>query len=193
MTEYPLATWQRCASEKIEHIFEKIEHIFDLEVDNRWNEISNIVSDMSASYDEVIVQTNSLENVSLSQLYYKKVLLWDYLAIKSIAALRSIDIEITKAMVLYTLISKQRDYGKNNISRFGSSGLLIRVHDKLARIQNILERSKNNIDTAMSLNSVKDESIVDTFVDVIGYSIIGLMWLSIDENSGLPEFMLPLV
>ena len=37
-----------------------------------------------------------------------------------------------------TLCSKQRDYGPNNIARFGQSGLLLRLHDKVARLENLL-------------------------------------------------------
>lgn len=183
---YPIATWQRSA-------FEKIEHLFSLDGSNKWNELDVIIDDMVATYDQVVFNTNSLQNVELVNLTYSGYVLWEYLSIKSIAALRSIGIELTKVKILDTLISKQKDYGKNNISRFGTSGLLIRVHDKLARLKNLMDKSNNNFNKAISINSVEDESIIDTFIDIIGYSVIGLMWLSLDQDSGLPEFMLPLV
>lgn len=183
---YPIATWQRCA-------FEKIEHLFSLDVSNKWNELDVIIDEMIITYDQVISNTNSLQNVELVNLTYSGYVLWEYLSIKSINALRSIGVEITKAKILDTLVSKQRDYGKDNISRFGTSGLLIRVHDKLARLKNLMNKSGNDFNRAISVNAVSDESIVDTFIDVIGYSVIGLMWLSIDEDSGVTEFMLPLV
>lgn len=74
-----------------------------------------------------------------------------------------------------TLIRKQRDYGRENIRRFGRQGLLVRMHDKVARLENLLdtERTPNN------------ESIDDTLLDIVGYSAIGIMW----ENR---TFMLPL-
>lgn len=61
---------------------------------------------------------------------------------------------------------KQRDYGHNNISRFGRQGLMVRLHDKVARLENLLSsgRRPNN------------ESIEDNIVDLIGYSCIGMMW-----------------
>jgi hypothetical protein len=183
---YPIATWQRSA-------FNKIEHLFNLELDSKWNELDAIINDMHIAYDEVLENTKSLENTSQEYLYYKNYVLWEYLSIKSIFALRSVGIEITKSKILETLISKQRDYGKENIARFGTAGLLIRVHDKLARLQNLMQRSQNNFNAAIGINSVKDESIVDTIIDVIGYSVIGLMWLCVDEESGVSEFMLPLV
>lgn len=183
---YPIATWQRSA-------FEKIEHLFNLDSDNKWNELDSIIVDMSQAYNDVIINTNSLQNVSSSNITYQNYILWEYLSIKSIAALRSVGIEITKVKVLDTLVCKQRDYGKDNISRFGTSGLLIRVHDKLARLKNLMEKSGNNFNKAIAMNSVSDESIIDTLIDIIGYSVIGLMWLSVDEDSGLPEFMLPLI
>jgi hypothetical protein len=66
-----------------------------------------------------------------------------------------------------TLLRKQHDYGHKNISRFGRIGLLIRTHDKIARLENLLngENGKPN-----------NESIEDTIMDIIGYSAIGIMW-----------------
>ena len=74
------------------------------------------------------------------------------------------------------LIRKQADYGHENISRFGRTGLMVRMHDKVARLEN-LQRG--------SVASPNNESIDDNLLDVIGYSIIGLMW----EDQ---TFMIPL-
>jgi len=67
------------------------------------------------------------------------------------------------------LVSKQRDYGTENISRFGRIGLMIRMHDKVARLENLAERRG-------SVGAPENESIDDNLMDVIGYSTIGLMW-----------------
>jgi hypothetical protein len=64
------------------------------------------------------------------------------------------------------LVRKQRDYGHHNIARFGRAGLLVRMHDKVARLENLL---KNDVDP-------ENESVVDNFIDVIGYASIGIMW-----------------
>lgn len=64
------------------------------------------------------------------------------------------------------LVRKQNDYGPENIRRFGRQGLMVRLHDKVARLENLTElgRTPNN------------ESIEDTFIDIIGYCAIGIMW-----------------
>lgn len=61
---------------------------------------------------------------------------------------------------------KQRDYGHKNISRFGRQGLMVRLHDKVARLENLLGSSRvpNN------------ESIEDNVLDLVGYACIGMMW-----------------
>lgn len=64
------------------------------------------------------------------------------------------------------LIRKQRDYGHDNISRFGRTGILIRLHDKVARLENLHRHAV----------APENESVVDNFVDLIGYSSIGIMW-----------------
>ena len=68
--------------------------------------------------------------------------------------------------VLATLIRKQRDYGHENIRRFGRQGLLVRMHDKIARLENLYSRS----------DKPRNESIADNLLDVVGYSAIGIMW-----------------
>jgi hypothetical protein len=68
--------------------------------------------------------------------------------------------------VVSTLVRKQTDYGHNNIARFGNNGLLVRVHDKIARLENLTSAG----------GSPQNESIFDNFLDLIGYSAIGMMW-----------------
>ena len=67
--------------------------------------------------------------------------------------------------VIDTVISKQRDYGKENILRFGQTGLTVRVHDKLARLEHL---------TATGA-APSHESRTDTVLDLVGYSVIGVL------------------
>lgn len=69
------------------------------------------------------------------------------------------------AHILATLCRKQNDYGHENIARFGRLGLLVRVHDKIARLHNLLAKG----------GVPQNESIEDTYVDIVGYSAIGMM------------------
>jgi len=85
------------------------------------------------------------------------------------------DFSFSLGRITKTLIRKQRDYGHENIRRFGRQGLCIRVHDKVARLENLTK-------TGAEPNN---ESIEDTLLDIIGYSAIGIMWES-------QVFLLPL-
>ena len=69
------------------------------------------------------------------------------------------------ATVIETVISKQRDYGKENITKFGQVGLLVRVHDKLARLEHLTKNGK----------TPKNESLADTVLDLVGYSVLGII------------------
>jgi hypothetical protein len=71
---------------------------------------------------------------------------------------------------------KQHDYGPENIARFGRTGLLVRMHDKIARLENLLASGR----------APENESINDNLFDVIGYSCVAMMW---EEGT----FLLPLV
>jgi|694.fasta_scaffold59244_6 hypothetical protein len=64
------------------------------------------------------------------------------------------------------IIRKQRDYGSDNILRFGRLGLLVRVHDKIARLENLTARG----------TEPSNESISDNYMDVIGYCTVAMMF-----------------
>lgn len=68
------------------------------------------------------------------------------------------------------LIKKHNDYGPGNIANAPGgpiNGLRVRIHDKIARINNL---SDNKIDPNY-------ESLEDSFRDLANYAIIGLMVL----------------
>ena len=68
------------------------------------------------------------------------------------------------------LTSKHRDYGPKNIAHSPGgplNGLRVRMWDKLARINNLIE---TNADP-------KHESLEDSFKDMANYAIIGLLVL----------------
>ena len=88
-------------------------------------------------------------------------------------------ISLNQKMLSSTLVKKQKDYGPKNIERFGLNGLTIRLHDKVARLENLLSKPKG------VTNAVSDESVYDTLLDIGGYSAIALMWIR-------GEFLLPM-
>jgi len=68
------------------------------------------------------------------------------------------------------LLSKHKDYGPKNISQAPGSainGLRVRMHDKLARINNLIDSGANP----------EHESLEDSFKDMANYAIIGLLVL----------------
>lgn len=62
------------------------------------------------------------------------------------------------------LVGKQHDYGNENITRFGHGGIGIRINDKICRLENLTDKEHQ-----------VDESIEDTWQDILGYCIIGIM------------------
>lgn len=80
------------------------------------------------------------------------------------------DVEKTFKELLDLLLSKHRDYGPRNISDAPGgavNGLRVRMHDKLARINNLVDSKKNP----------EHESLEDSFKDMANYAIIGLLVL----------------
>lgn len=63
------------------------------------------------------------------------------------------------------LARKQHDYGHNNINKFGSTGVLVRLWDKIARLENLGSRQE----------TAKNEAYDDTLMDIVGYCTIYMM------------------
>ena len=69
------------------------------------------------------------------------------------------------------LVKKNLDYGPKNISESPGgpiNGLRVRMHDKLARINNLVDKQVSN---------PQYESLEDSFKDMANYAIIGLLVL----------------
>ena len=66
--------------------------------------------------------------------------------------------------IVALVCKKQHDYGHNNITNFGVIGVSIRICDKIARIDNLKKTG-----------SPSNESLLDSYLDIIGYSIIARM------------------
>jgi len=68
------------------------------------------------------------------------------------------------------LLRKNRDYGPKNIAQAPGgalNGLRVRMHDKLARINNLLD---SGVDP-------ENESLFDSFMDLANYALIGQLVL----------------
>lgn len=63
------------------------------------------------------------------------------------------------------MVSKQRDYGKGNISTFGEFGVLVRASDKFERLKNLLT----------SHTTAQNEPIEDSWKDAANYALIALL------------------
>ena len=91
---------------------------------------------------------------------------WATLGALALTFAKSNSLDISNEYLLETLVRKQTDYGHNNIAKYGRQGLIIRVHDKIARLENLVTKNE----------AAKNEPIEDTLLDIAGYSAIGIMW-----------------
>ena len=64
------------------------------------------------------------------------------------------------------LICKHRDYGTQNLLKFGELGILVRATDKIERLTNLHKNGEA---------ALKSETGRDTWVDLAGYAIQALM------------------
>lgn len=118
------------------------------------------IEDLEAYRDaasDIIME--DIETVNLPLLFMR-------IAAGTIARIRR-DSMWDTGMMLVTLCGKQHDYGHENINRYGMTGLIIRLSDKIERYKNLMSKNAEAI----------NESTHDTLVDIVGYSIVALMFL----------------
>ena len=78
---------------------------------------------------------------------------------------------------LELFIKKNKDYG-DAFAKSGSIGVLVRIGDKISRLQNI---------TKNSINLVSDESCRDTLIDLHNYAAMAIMLLDEDKDENKEE------
>lgn len=69
------------------------------------------------------------------------------------------------------LIRKHCDYGPKNILHFGEYGVVMRVQDKVSRLEQLVPPKGY----ASPDRAVADETVDDTWVDLVNYAVIALM------------------
>lgn len=67
---------------------------------------------------------------------------------------------------LEELLKKKNEmYGDENVVKIGREGVIVRLIEKVERLKHLIETKKN----------FTEETIEDTWEDIAGYAIIGLM------------------
>lgn len=172
------ATWEQSAFSAAEELWDRHNTYKNFNIkpylllsNSEVENLRNIISDYISS-DLYLQKVNCSEGQSNGDRSEHKFM-WYAFASNAIRALKTLYPEKPARMVevVITVINKQKDYGHHNIAMFGITGLVIRIHDKIARAENLLQ--KENMQ-----NAVAGESLYDTFLDIIGYSIIAIMWLN---------------
>lgn len=157
------ATWEGSAKNKLFRIARPVQLLGE----NTPKTAGRLVEHLRQNVDFLI--DNYLQSTSPgdSSVF---VQFWELLAADAFAELQLLDDswevpEIAIERIAELLIRKQSDYGTQNIARFGRTGLIIRLHDKVARLENLRGSS-----------GPWNESVEDTLLDIIGYSVVGMMW-----------------
>lgn len=178
-------TWEEAATITVAALFSYIKNYSDLYDSNQLHffetplstdDLGNMKNIINSMIDNKIWDSDPeyfvSENFDLkrkNEIYHLKH--WITLSLMSasmIRKLKTFDYDDYSFFVKKTVIAKQKDYGPKNISRFGINGLVIRTHDKVARLENLMLKN----------NTPQNESLMDTLLDVIGYSVIAMMWIN---------------
>ena len=140
---------------------------------NTWEQSASQWVMHIASFATEEIETNNAKLIRLCESAKKCLfddddlpvsLLWTEIGIEAIQELRLRN-SWDSGEMCNLLISKQHDYGHRNITAFGLRGILVRLSDKIERLNNL--KSKKS--------KAKNESVLDTLQDIVGYCVIALM------------------
>lgn len=178
-------TWEEAATITVAALFSYIKNYSDLydenklhflenpmssdDLQNMKNVINTMIDNKIWDSDPEYFYTEDPDIRRENEIYNLKY--WITLSLISVSIIRKLktfDYSDYSFFVKNTVIAKQKDYGPKNISRFGINGLVIRVHDKVARLENLISKK----------NTPQNESLMDTLLDIIGYSVIAMMWIN---------------
>lgn len=134
-----------------------------------WEDAAEIWVNKLASYlaDPESLNINILRQVrdTLFETKGTEQYAWTAIAHAAIAELRSRG-EWDSREMTGLLVSKQRDYGHQNILQGGLFGVAIRLSDKIERYANLMNKSGEQ---------PENEPVIDTLLDMVGYSVIAHM------------------
>lgn len=150
----PRPTWNSAAAGAVELISEStpMPALSVHEIRHKFNRVEDLVA-----IDAQIVHVPDLDQV---------VDAWARTGYAAYAYARNTGHSFSWDELTSTLVRKQRDYGHQNIARFGLLGLAVRCHDKIARLENLVTKGLKP----------GNESMKDNLLDVAGYAAIGIMW-----------------
>jgi hypothetical protein len=173
-------SWEEAASLTVKELFKFISENEELFADitrdvTLCNKVlgNDFVENMRTIVDYMITvkvwdhdKTNDFEVASAIVNYWCILSVLSFLSLKQID--KDLDLNEYRDWTLLTVTRKQRDYGSDNIAKFGLNGLVIRIHDKVARLENLIKKG----------SGPSNESLQDTLLDIIGYSIIAIKWIN---------------
>jgi hypothetical protein len=182
--------WQQLCEQQVEdiydHYYEWYDNLEKLETVNPLEAITSLLEYLCSSSDGLTkpITPQILNSLSDNPLFFD-------IAGYSLFMIDHASILIDRHFITNILINKQKDYGVKNIMMFGLSGIIVRMYDKIARLENLIQKSGGNLFDAEQANAVHGESIIDTLIDIVGYSTIGLMIMT-ENNTHGNNFLTPM-
>lgn len=76
----------------------------------------------------------------------------------------------------HMLIGKHKNYGEDNLKKHGLRGIVVRIDDKMSRVNNMMNNTKDLRRPLLNPN------IRDQFMDIAGYCLQALRLMNEEEN-----------
>ncbi|MGC9157198.1 MAG: hypothetical protein ACP5GD_03375 [Candidatus Micrarchaeia archaeon] len=124
--------------------------------------LEGIISSLNAEFWGKFKRPEDLEGFS-DDLFFEKIA---QLALNSAEKTTGKDAKEIANSCYELGLKKNKDYGADNILKFGTMGLIVRIGDKINRLNNLMKNG-----TA----AVAEEKLVDTIEDIFNYAVYGIM------------------
>jgi hypothetical protein len=139
-------TWNEAARFELDRISTSLKAGYKFD-GNLFDDYSRMMGDAVRCGDESVIVVFAWYTAIEAARCLDSMGLWD-----------SVDLE-------KVLVSKQHDYGHDNINAFGQVGIAVRLSDKIARYYNLRKRDYE----------AKNEPFIDCLKDMVGYGVISAM------------------
>jgi hypothetical protein len=156
-----LGSWQEAAADALDVIGRNIGALgrddMAHQLDRRIQSVASLVSKLGVNVDDEILGNKLVALGPIAATELDTMGMW------------------SQNMIGKMLARKQHDYGHGNINAFGMIGVAVRMSDKVARLQNLIARGAE----------AENESLTDTWLDIVGYAVIAQMLLAETFNREL--------
>lgn len=163
-TDFPQPkNWQSAASLTLDSVFD----LARVEFSSEKIDVDTCMTELIKQFEDVVDEVFNDDGYELDGPLERMYDIAAY-ALTAYAQISGTTRSMAINHIFNTLVDKQKMYGPKNVARFGLKGIVVRLNDKVERLVNLKQHQ----------GPVLFEPEKDTWLDIVGYSVIAIMWIN---------------